>query len=91
MIQSSTLTITPERNLLAAMLRRALFDFTNGSSEEQVAATEWFFDGLTHEPFSFAWVCTHLNLDPESIQKRMKTLRSRFAGQKPAFLEAVGY
>ena len=82
MSQPETLITTPERNLLAAILRRALFDFSSGDLEERIAAKEWFLAGANQKPFSFAWVCLQLNLEPEAILLRIRARRSPFGQSK---------
>jgi hypothetical protein len=64
--------VKPERNLLAAVLARAICDaFGTAQCERHVvrSARQWLFGKLTpKKPFSFAWVCLHLDLDPISLQ-----------------------
>jgi len=62
----------PERHLLVAILRRALFDYVQGSGEEKVAARDWLFDEDQHTLFSFRWICTQLEIDAGSILFRLK-------------------
>ncbi len=62
----------PERNLLVAVLRRALFDYVQGSSAEKMAARDWLFDGESQNIFSYLWVCLQLEIEPESILGRLK-------------------
>ncbi len=62
----------PERHLLVAILRRALFDYVQGSGEEKVAAREWLFDDDQHTLFSFQWICVQLSIDADSILLRLK-------------------
>ena len=70
----------PERNLLLAVLRRAILDLQGGDRELAEAAREWFQEGLeTQDPleFSFSWICQELGLRPdlvfENVQKRQDT------------------
>ncbi len=63
-------TQTPERSLLVALLRRALFDYFGGSASEKESAKEWIFDVEEDEqPFAFSWVCDHLDMNPERVRK----------------------
>jgi hypothetical protein len=68
--------VKPERNLLAAVLARAICDaFGTAQCERHVVrgARQWLFGRLTpKEPFSFAWVALHLDLDPISLQESLK-------------------
>ena len=69
--------VKPERNLLSAVLARALCDaFGSAQCDRHVvrSARQWLFGSLTpSRAFSFAWVVQHLDLDPIVIQH---TLRS---------------
>lgn len=64
--------VKPERNLLAAVLSRAICDaFGTAHCERHIvrSARSWIFGKLTpKEPFSFAWVALHLDLDPVELQ-----------------------
>ncbi len=64
--------VKPERNLLAAVLARAICDaFGTAHCERHVvrSARQWLFGKLTpKDPFSFAWVALHLDLDPAALQ-----------------------
>lgn len=62
---------TPERRLLNAMLARALRD---AASQPRTAESREGMAWLRSEadenhPFSFAWVCLHLDLDWRVMQK----------------------
>ena len=67
----------PERNLLAAVLARAICDaFGTAQCDRHIvrSARQWLFGGLNPtRAFSFAWVARHLDLDPVALQQ---TLRS---------------
>ena len=67
-----------ERSLLVAVLQRALFDYFGNRSIEKQSAAEWLFgeDNLT-EAFSFQWVCSQLDLDPEMILKSIQAMKPR--------------
>jgi len=68
--------VKPERNLLAAVLARAVCDaFGTAHCERHVvrSARQWLFGKLTpKEPFSFAWVALHLDLDPVALQENLR-------------------
>lgn len=68
--------VKPERNLLAAVLARAICDaFGTAHCERHVvrSARQWLFGKLTpKKPFSFAWVALHLDLDPLSLQHSLR-------------------
>lgn len=69
--------VKPERNLLAAVLARAICDaFGTAHCERHIvrSARQWLFGKLTPKrPFSFAWVCLHLDLDPFFLQQSLRT------------------
>ena len=68
--------IKPERNLLAAVLARAICDaFGSAQCDRHVvrSARQWLFGSLTPtRAFSFAWVAQHLDLDPVALQNTLK-------------------
>lgn len=71
---------SPEHELLAQIIRRAVWDafgaFKEGKSLRQqkrkrqaMEAQEWLLSEL-QTPFTFRWICCHLNIDPDGfIQK----------------------
>lgn len=65
-----------ERNLLAAMLSRAICDgFGAAQTEPQIRrdAKHWLFCELQPDkPFTFAWTALHLDLDPFELQKILR-------------------
>ena len=69
--------VKAERNLLAAVLARAICDaFGTAHCERHIvrSARQWLFGKLTPKrPFSFAWVALHLDLDPLSLQASLRT------------------
>lgn len=76
---------TPERNLLMAVLERAILDFVGNDQKEIDDAEEWFFDGLeggTYDSnslneFSFPWLCQQLDLDPVYVAETVKNMPKR--------------
>lgn len=78
-------TSTPDRRLLVAILRRALWDFAQYKDPESnnhdlhVDAAGWlFWDGqeqIDEEGrMTFHYVCEVLNLDPQTVRKGAKIL-----------------
>ena len=69
--------VKPERNLLAAVLARAICDaFGTAHCERHIvrSARQWLFGKLTPKrPFSFAWVAMHLDLDPIQLQDSLRS------------------
>ncbi|MCI5066390.1 hypothetical protein MRY87_11760 [bacterium] len=79
---------TPERNLLMAILERAILDFVGNDQREVRQAEEWLFEeeqgtelAQREErpiaPFSFAWVCQQLDLDIRFILQTIKDMPKR--------------
>ncbi len=74
------LTGTPERNLLMAILVRAILDFVGNNSQEAEEAEEWLFAGSSRdedEPYTFAWLCQQLDLDKFSIAEKIRAMPKR--------------
>lgn len=73
---ASSRGVKPERNLLAAVLARAICDaFGSAQCDRHVvrSARQWLFGALTPtRAFSFAWVSQHLDLDPIALQQTLK-------------------
>lgn len=69
--------VKPERNLLAAVLARAICDaFGTAHCERHVvrSARQWLFGKLLPtKPFSFAWVALHLDLEPTALQNSLRS------------------
>ncbi len=74
---SSTRGIKPERNLLSAVLARAICDaFGSAQCDRHVvrSARQWLFGALdVKRAFSFAWVAQHLDLEPIALQQTLKS------------------
>lgn len=68
--------VKPERNLLAAVLARAICDaFGTAHCERHIvrSARQWLFGKLTPtKSFSFAWVALHLDLEPAQLQETLR-------------------
>jgi len=75
------LTGTPERNLLMAILERAILDFVGNQQKEIDAAEEWLFpadeDEIKAEVFSFPWICQQLNLDMSKVSRTVEQMPKR--------------
>lgn len=68
--------VLSERNLLAAMLARAICDaFGMAQTEPHVrrSAKHWLFcELMPSKPFSFAWAVMQLDLDPVTLQEQLR-------------------
>jgi hypothetical protein len=70
--------ITPERELLIAVLDRAVLDFCGREGELHLRAKEWIFgeDEIDSDhSFSFNVICEHLGLNPSALRERILTLK----------------
>ncbi len=75
----------PERRLLAAILHRAVNDYTGPDPRLAEEAGEWLFEEVI-EPYqvlTFAWICEQLELDADMISSAITSLprRERFPGE----------
>ena len=74
---------TPERNLLMAVLERAILDFVGNDQREVEEAEEWIFDEEETEsdstPFTFSWICQQLDLDRKFVAETVKGMPKRGA------------
>lgn len=75
-------TGTPERNLLMAVLTRAILDYVGNDRREIESATEWIFaadeQGDDFEtPYTFRWLCQQLDLDRADIAEKIKRMPKR--------------
>ncbi|MDC0357739.1 hypothetical protein OAO01_02910 [Oligoflexia bacterium] len=75
-------TGTPERNLLMAILERAILDYVGNEQREVEEAKGWLFNDLhdsAFTEFSFPWICQQLDLDLGSIVGKIKAMPKRGA------------
>jgi hypothetical protein len=80
LIDAPMLTGTPERRLLLAMVERAILDFVGNDPVEVEEAESWIFGELEStplRPFTFPWICQHLDLDVASIAQTIKAMPRR--------------
>ena len=78
--EEPNMTGSPERNMLMAVLERAILDYVGNDQKDVQAAEHWIFaprDNEDFEPFSFAWVCSELDLEPNSIEKIIQEMPKR--------------
>ena len=68
--------VKPERNLLAAVLARAICDaFGTAHCERHIvrSARQWIFGKIdSSKPFTFGWVALHLDLEPVALQDTLR-------------------
>ena len=72
--------VLPERRLLAAIINMALSDAlgintttsSNGRQRQRDARYWLLYDEIEQDavasPFSFAWICQHLGMEPETLR-----------------------
>ena len=69
--------IKPERNLLAAVLSRAICDAYGSTAVDRQtfkSAKKWLEGPIEKtKPFSFGWVASQLDLDPHSLRQVLFT------------------
>ena len=73
-------TGTPERNLLMAILERAILDYLGNQNSEAMSAEEWIFGEHSSrfmESFSFPWVCQQLDLDIKKVTAVINSMPKR--------------
>ena len=73
-------TGTPERNLLTAILERAILDYVGNDHKETECAEDWLFSAQNTDdfkPFSFQWVCERLDLDHKFVTNEIKKMPKR--------------
>ena len=70
-------SVMPERNLWAAVLSRAICDALGSAQCDAITvrkARQWLYGQLTpSKPHSFAWVAHQLDLEPEALQKTIRS------------------
>ena len=79
--EEPNLTGSPERNLLMAILERALLDLVGNEDKQVEDAEQWFFgeeeQPLREQEFSFPWICQQLDLDLSTISEKVRTMPKR--------------
>lgn len=76
----------PERNLLAAIMARAICDaFGTAYCDKHIIrnARNWILHKIqVRKPFSFGWVALHLDLDPVELQEKLRNMSSQEAAER---------
>lgn len=84
-------TGTPERNLMLAVLERAILDYVGNDIKEREAAAFWLFDDSDDskdenddlsefdvgEQYTMKWVCHFLDLEHKAVLKMVKAMPQR--------------
>jgi hypothetical protein len=65
---------SPERNLISAVVERAILD--SGSKEVRISAEAriWLFESRQIHAFSFRWCCTEMGWDFREIRRGIRNL-----------------
>lgn len=83
--------VKPERNLLAAVLGRAILDLYGDTVTDRIIvarARNWLNGPLDFEQeFSFAWVAKQLDLDPVTIRHYLHT----YAKEPETLIKCLNY
>jgi hypothetical protein len=73
--------VKAERNLLAAVLARAICDaFGSAQCERHIvrSAKQWLFGKIdVTVPFSFGWIAVQLDFEPEDLQKNLRSYKNK--------------
>jgi|GEM_PF-3358355 hypothetical protein len=83
-------TGSPERNLILAILERAILDLTGNDEIQAKDAEEWLFGAdATSDPdeFTFAWVCMELDLDIKEISEKIRNMPRRGNSRVPPWYQ----
>lgn len=78
--ETATRKSSPEIKLLVNVMLRAIHDYVEGQ-EHSRDAEEWIMYGRYHDadvPFTFPWVCRHLDYDPGACRAAIVALRGRY-------------
>lgn len=70
-----------EKALLLAILERAAADFKSAVREDRISARHWVLhweEWDTEEPFTFPWVCNHLDICPHQTMRTIKDFNGQF-------------
>lgn len=76
--------LRPEHKLLIAIVERSYRDLSLPiscclSPYEKIESKR-FFDSRSMKPFSYRWICQHLEVDPDWLFKRLKNLHTSPSG-----------
>jgi hypothetical protein len=72
-------TGSPERRLMLAILERAILDYVGNDPREIEGASDWLFadESVSEDEFSFAWVCSELDLDAARVAEYIRAMPKR--------------
>lgn len=83
-------TGSPERNLILAILERAILDYTGNDPEVAEDAEGWLFgDNSDPDPeqFTFPWVCNELDLDMKEVVQKIRSMPRRGNSRVPPWYQ----
>ncbi|NMC62496.1 MAG: hypothetical protein GYA55_04940 [SAR324 cluster bacterium] len=69
--------LSPEQRLLLAIIEQAIRDLLENGTPSSKQAHRWFFDNFSDDtclPFSFIWICKHLDLDMNVVRTKIRDL-----------------
>ncbi len=67
--------LVPEKGMLRALLARAVADLKDPNLATREDAREWLFESERTGPFTFRWVCSHLDLDHSWLVKNLNEMQ----------------
>lgn len=70
------------RRLLGAILQHAIIDLFSNTVDHYREAETWMY-AKNKRPFSFFWVCEHLELDPIATRRACLMMREQHPSFKP--------
>jgi hypothetical protein len=79
LFEAANETGSPERRLLMGIIERAILDYVGNEPKEKLQATEWIFNDEDDEndEFTFAWVCSQLDLPTDKIRSSIAKMPMR--------------
>lgn len=81
LLESTNETGSPERRLLLGVIERAILDYVGNEHKEQEHSTQWLFgdedNDDENDEFTFAWVCSQLDLPIERIRSKIRQMPMR--------------
>ena len=76
--------LTPEHRLLIAIVERSYRDLSlpisGALSPSELLDSKRFFSSFSFKPFSYRWICQHLDVDPDELYKRLEGLETSESG-----------
>lgn len=82
---SNAAPLTPERELLIAVLERTVLDYYSNNILVRAEAEEWLFgESDSADLFSLEWLSGHLSIAPGALRRRIMQLELQTNGPSQA-------